>query len=159
MTPSAPKIAANERHRRETRRQIYWPFGVMVFVFILIMLLVFTVVLPRRVQVSLVADYLTILCFLCPLALCLFPIYLMTLAGLYGATRLHDTTESPLKRLEQLSQNMTQRATTMTDNLNQRTININVRFAFFNRLFDIFDRAPSSSDTTGENTHEPTESK
>lgn len=150
-----PNIAdAQKQHRRETRRQIYWPFGLMIFVFILVMVLVFTVVLPRRVQVSLVADYFTILCFLCPLLLCLFPIYLLAVTALYGVTRLHDSAQSPLTRIERLSQQLNRQATDATDALNQRTIEMSMRFAFLSRLFDIFDRSQATN-TTGEDAHEP----
>jgi hypothetical protein len=126
-----------QQHRQTTRWRIYFPF----FLSLLLVIGLFVVValLPRRIQVSLVSDWLFIIFVLCPMILCLFPLVLGVVAAVYGANRLHDSASPPLERLEELSASMNERVVTMTDKANQRVVDANAKVAPWLRWASFFD--------------------
>lgn len=132
-----PRPAAGQ-HRYET-----WVYIILPMVgggLLLILLLALALILPLRSQVSLVADLMLIIFVLCPLAVCMFPFYMLMVALVYGMNVLHRRAENPLDHLENLSQTMADRVTNVTDSVNKQAINLASRFAFFDVLWDIFDR-------------------
>jgi hypothetical protein len=137
-----------EAHRRETWLHILLPFlgGILLVAVLLIMALL----LPQRAQVSLVADWMLTIFVLCPLALCLLPIYLLMMVAAFGMNKVHDKAASPLKRLEILSRTLAEKTISASESLSRASISLGTRFAF---LDHIWEKSPS------EESHEPTYEK
>jgi len=136
--------ASEVTHRRETIRGIVLPMlgvGTLILVGVIVVLL-----LPGRLQVSLIADWLLTILFLCPIALCLFPICILMVLAVVGMNRANQAAVNPLRRLENLSANLKDRAAQATDTINRQTINVSTRWAFIDRWLGIFDPPSSPSD-------------
>ncbi len=103
--------------------------------------------LPERLQVSLIADWLVSVMLLCPLAICLFPVCLLMVLAIVGMNRAHTAASRPLQRVELLSASLRDRTDNVADTVNRQTINASVRFAFLDRLLAIFDPPDSQPDT------------
>jgi hypothetical protein len=131
-------------HRRETFRYIVLPIigvGALILVGIIIVLL-----LPGRLQVSIIADWLLMILFLCPMMLCLFPICILMVAAVAGMNKAHTAAANPLRRLERLSESLKERTVQATDNINHQTINVSTRWAFLERWLKVFDPPSEQSD-------------
>ncbi len=132
-------------HRRATRRLILLPFigGVL-----LIIVLTAITVLAGRSPTRAVADALLTVLMLCPLALCLLPLYLLLVIALVGMNHAHDLIAKPLRQLELLTEQLRDRTQSVSDRTARTSINLNARFAPLDRLiFSFFDRpAPSEDD-------------
>ena len=141
-TEAAKPTGANI-HRRETRRQTRLPmlaaFAFVLFVFIIAALL------PSRVQVSTLADWMFTVLVLCPVLICNFAVYMLVMAGIFGLRQLHRGTQAPLQRLENFVSSTEQRVEKTSAGLNKRVINISARLAPLMQLLSIFD----SSETQG----------
>lgn len=140
-TATIPQQRGTIMHRRETRRQIWLPFGLGVALVILAFLIVALPADPVwRVRAQAIADFLyTLLCSL-PLLLCLVPLYLVIMLGIYGMNRLHDSTERPLRRVENLAEGLANRIEVVAATINKQTINWSARIAPLMRLFSTFDQ-------------------
>lgn len=137
------QVQAEKTHRRETRLQIILPFVagvVLVLVGGIIALL-----LPKRLQVSLIADLMLTVLVLCPAALCLFAVAIGFVAAAAGAGKLHGSLGSALSRVEGLSARVLEQSGRVTDVINRQTIGLSARFAFLDKLLGVFDRPASSS--------------
>lgn len=104
---------SRKHHRHDVQRHIVLPLiggGALIS-----LLMAFVIVLPRAIQVSLVADFTLLLFVLCPLALCTLPfsIGLMVLAVMSG--RLHAYAGKPLRRAEAFSVMAANRASRWAD--------------------------------------------
>jgi hypothetical protein len=127
--------------RRVALRQIGLPmFGVGLVVLAAIIIVL---VLPRRSQVSIIADWLLTLMLLLPTVLCLFGMFIGLVALIAALNRLHHATAKPLGRVNALSRTLADRAAQTADSVNQRAIGLGARFAFVDRLLSTFD-APST---------------
>jgi hypothetical protein len=127
-------------HRREVRGQIILPFlgGLL-----LIIGLVVIMVLLGRTPTSAVANTLLTILILCPLALCLLPIYLLLAVAVAGVNSAHGSLGKPLHRLEDLSITVRDRTYEVTDQIARASINLNTRFAALDKLiFSRFDPPP-----------------
>jgi hypothetical protein len=134
-------------HQRETRWQINFPFSLGILLLIIIFL---GVALPGdpvwRVRVHAIADWIySVLCLL-PLILCLLPLYLILLTGIYGLTRLHTGTETPLHKLETLSANVAERIRVAMDYINEKMIAFSSATAPLDDLLSTFDTSPSDEE-------------
>lgn len=147
--PSEPTPPPRERgrriHRRETLRQLVLPMlgsGLIILVIALVLVL-----LPARVQVSVLADWMFTILVLCPLVLCNLIVFLLVVVLWYGMTRLHRGTEAPLERLENLVTGVANRIERTSAALNQRVVNVSSRLAPLMKLFSVFDtpEPPDSS--------------
>jgi hypothetical protein len=142
--------AARTRHRLETRSQILLPMlggGLL-----LVGLLVAALLLPLRSQVSLVADLLLTIFVLCPMVLCLFPVYIVLMVLAFGMNKLHDAGARQLERAEKLSHSVATKTITAADSLSRKSIIINSAFAPLNRIWSIFD-PPGARQVTDEEKH------
>ncbi len=126
-------------HQRETRWQIVVPFlgGVAVIgaVFGIAAMMNDPFAMQR---VSIVADCMFSAMILCPMVICMFPVYLLMVVMMYGMNKLHQGTEAPLQRLETMTETMAQRVETVTKDVNQRVVNANVRLAQLLRWLSVF---------------------
>ncbi len=144
------QILAERAHRRETRLHIILPLaGGLVLI---LASLVAVLLLPKRLQVSLVADWLLLICFLCPTALCLFPVAIGMVVAAAGLGAAHQKTAGGLARVERLTARALERTQGATEKVNQTTINLSVKLAFFDKLLGAFDRPalPSEKDKQDE---------
>lgn len=129
--------ASEDTHRRETIRYILLPMaGVVALV---IIGAVISLLLPGRLQVSLLADWLLTILFLCPLALCLFPICILLVAAIAGMNKAHTAIANPLRRLEVLSGTIKERVSKTADTINHKTVDASAKWAFVDRLLAVFD--------------------
>lgn len=142
-------------HRRETRRHIWLPFVVTA----LCVLLAFSIVALAnqplaRSRAAAIADLsLTLLC-LVPLLACALPAYIIVWLGVVSMIKLHNSTESPLRRLENLTTNTADRIEGLTTHLNQRVINWQARLAPIMAIMQRFDGDPRREDRA---THDTTD--
>jgi hypothetical protein len=149
MTPATEgrQSAAELAHRREILRYIVLPtVGLIALIGLGVGIVL---LLPKPGQVSLVADWMLTVFFLCPVMLCLFPIVILMVAAIAGMNKLHDKTLSPLKRLEHMAATLNTNVAQLTDSINHKTVDASVKFAFLDRLLSIFD-PPSSPSPNGE---------
>jgi hypothetical protein len=79
-----------------------------------------------------------ILC-LFPLIVCLLPLYLILIIGIYGTNRLHDGTEQPLRKLETVSGDYAERVNQAMDYINEKTIAFSSATAPLDELLTAFD--------------------
>ncbi|MCC6612100.1 MAG: hypothetical protein IT320_01415 [Anaerolineae bacterium] len=151
MSTINPDIVLKEsdrRHRRDVLITIVLPLAGGVLLIALVMLLV--ILLPRTQQVSLVADLTMTALMLCPLALCLLPISLGLVTAAVMSGRLHKGASKPLRRVEALSVEMSNRAVS----IGERASKLSIRFnAIFAPLLDWIERVFG----TGEPTTNPVE--
>lgn len=125
-------------HRREVRRQIILPFAGGV---LLIVALVVVAALQGRTPTSGVSTTMLTVLILCPLALCLLPVYLLLVMAVYGMNRAHSGIARPLRRAEAASLALRERTVSISDRLARQSINLNARFAPLDKLlFSAFDR-------------------
>ncbi len=138
MATDAGTRPSTKIHRGETLRYIILPIlGVLA---IILLGTVATLLLRRPVQVALLADWLLTVLVLCPMALCLFPVCILMIAAVAGLGKAHGLAAKPLRRLEDLSADLANKALTATDSINRQTVNVSTRFAFFDRWMSLFDR-------------------
>jgi hypothetical protein len=140
-------------HRRETNWQIYFPFllGILLLVGIFSM-----VALPSdpiwQDRAQAIGDFLyTLLCII-PILLCLLPIYVMVLLCIYGMRKLHDGTERPLRKLENLTENLASHIETATIFVTEQT-------NFFSSAIEPYEEIISTFDTPAPDNEEETSSK
>ncbi|MEO8612642.1 MAG: hypothetical protein ABI690_32410 [Chloroflexota bacterium] len=135
--PDSGQINSKANHNFETVRWIVLPMiGVAALVLIgtIIVLL-----LPERLQVSTISDWLLSVLFLCPMVVCLFPICLLLILAIVGINRAHQAVSKPLQRVETLSATIRDRTVQTADMVNRQTVNASVKFAFIDRLLAVFD--------------------
>lgn len=132
-------------HQRETRWQIILPFigGVLVVAAVFGSMAFMNDPFAMQ-RVSVVANCLVSALILCPMVICMFPVYLLMVVMIYGLNKLHHGTEAPLQRLENMTENLAQRVTTVTQNVNQRVVNANVRLAPLMQWLSIFNSQEDS---------------
>ncbi len=132
-----------------------WPLLGAVVLFLLGIIIV--LVLPRRLQVSLISDWLLTVLVLCPMVICMFPLVIGIIALIAGMNQLHQTTAKPLRRLSALSQTMADRTVQTTTVINEKTVDASSRFAFLERLLSVFDEPSSSVNGTEQKEEKPHE--
>jgi hypothetical protein len=132
------------KHRRAVRREILLPFAGGI---LLIVVLVMIAALQGETPTSGVSTTLLTVLILCPLALCLLPVYLLLVMAVVGMNRAHDGVARPLRRLENWTLALRERATSASDRLARESINWSARFAPLDKLlFSFFDRPAQNED-------------
>lgn len=133
---------SRRKHRREVLLYILLPLLAGVVLIGVVMALV--LVLPRALQVSLVADFTLTALMLCPLVVCLLPfsVGLMTVALVSG--RLHGVSAKPLRRVEAFSLTMSDRAAGLGERISKLSIRLNAALA---PLLDWIERAFSTQES------------
>jgi hypothetical protein len=148
-SPDSGQITTKAKQRRDTLRWIILPIvgvGALVLVGTVIVL-----ILPERLQVSLISDWLVSVLCLCPTVLCLFPLCILMISAVVGMNRAHQAVSKPLQRVEMLSTTLRDRTAQTTDAINRQTVNASVKFAFIDRLLAVFDPPlPPPDDLTKE---------
>jgi high-affinity K+ transport system ATPase subunit B len=131
-------------HRRAVRREILLPFAGGL---ILIVVLVVIAASQGATPTSGVANTMLTLLVLCPLALCLIPLYLLLVLAVVGMNRAHNGIAKPLRALENTTFTLRDRTYSISDRLARASINLNARFAPLDRLiFSYFDRPAQNED-------------
>lgn len=134
MTPEPPR----RTHRNETLLHIVLPVlggGLLIFI-----ALVIALVLQRRAQVQIIADVLTIVMLLCPMIICLFPLYLLMVLLAAATGRAHDSTIPYLEKLQNLTRSMAERVRSLMSAITKQVINLNTKIEPFLDSLSIFEK-------------------
>ncbi len=129
--------ASEVRHRRETLLLVILPL--LLVLLLIIACVVGVLLLPRRDQVSIVSDVMFTLLMLCPAVVCILPVTIGVIAAVFAMNRAHDKAAGPLRRLEDLSLKLAQRADSSTDTINRRTIDFSARLGFLYRWMSVLE--------------------
>ncbi|MBI5669149.1 MAG: hypothetical protein HZC41_14185 [Chloroflexi bacterium] len=132
------QILAEQAHRRETRLYIILPL--VVGIVVVVAGGVIALLLPQRLQVSLIADLLVTVLLLCPSVLCLFAVAIGFVAAAAAMNKAHTGAGKLLGRAEGLSARMLDTTNRATETINQKTINLSVKLAFLEKLLDVYER-------------------
>jgi hypothetical protein len=125
-------------HNRALRREILLPVAGGA---LLIIALLIVAIAAGQTPVSGIANTMLTVLILCPLVLCLFPIYIVLIVALVGMNKAHNSIAKPLRRLEALSLSLRERTYSTSDRVARMSINLNSRFAPLDKLiFSAFDR-------------------
>ncbi len=136
MTDSRQDSA--KAHRRAVRREIVLPF---IGGLILIVVLVLIAAIAGQTTTAGVSTTLLTVLILIPMAICLFPVYIVLVLAIYGMSRAHDGIAKPLRQLENLSLQLRERTASVSERAAQMTISVNARLAPLDKLvFSLFDR-------------------
>jgi TM2 domain-containing membrane protein YozV len=131
-------------HNRAVRREILLPFAGGV---LLLIALIIVAIVAGQTPTSGIANTMLTVLILCPLVLCLFPIYIVLIVALVAINKAHNGVAKPLRRLEALSLQMRERTYSASDRLARTSINLNTRFAPLDKLvFSLFDRPTPKED-------------
>ncbi len=132
-------------HRREMRLQIILPM--LAGVLLLAVMVSSALLLPKGLQVSLIADLLLTIFVLCPTALCcLLPVALFVVMAV-GMNKAHGKLAETLERVEGQARTATDKAAQAMDSVNQRAADASAQFASLSTMVDVFDDRPQSADT------------
>ncbi|MFW5691368.1 MAG: hypothetical protein ACOCXZ_02595 [Chloroflexota bacterium] len=102
-------------------------------------------------QVSIISNLFLICLALCPVMLCLFPLYVILMVGVYGINRAERGGRHSLRRARRVSRRAADATASVSDRLSQRSIDIGTRLAYLDRAFDQDKRDQSpENDTTHE---------
>lgn len=123
--------ATRRRRRQQNRREIVFPFAIALVALIGLVLL--TAVLLRTGATSIIVNLLGTLFFLCPLALCLFPLVIMLVAAIYGLGQLNERAARPLIAVERLSIRTYERVGHLAQQIAERTIALSSVYEQFDR--------------------------
>jgi hypothetical protein len=152
LNPQPPHESGTEIHRRESRLQIYLPYGIGLLI---LLTMVLVVALPSdpiwRVRAQAIADWTyTILC-LIPMVLCVFPLFMLVALGIWGMYRLHGITEPPLRKLENLAAGLATRINNASEYVQRKTIDVSTTIEPALNLISTFDSPQQEvSDATTE---------
>jgi hypothetical protein len=132
------RLESKKLHRRAVRLEILLPF---VGGLLLIIVLVVIAAVAGKTPTSGVANTMLTVLILCPMALCLLPIYLVLVVAVFGMNRVYDMLAKPLRQLQELSLKLRDRTYSLSDRAARTSINLNARFAPLDKLiFSVFDR-------------------
>lgn len=148
--PPAPDSVA--RHARQTRRQIVLP--VLAGVLLIALLVAVVLVLPQRLQVSTVSDFLVIVFMLCPAAICMLPLTILMLIAALGVGRLHDRAAPPLRGLQTRTAAITGQVESAADAVNRQAVTYGARLGAVLRVLDVFEYPQPAATTDGKDNDE-----
>jgi len=144
---------AKRLHRRDNRWQIMLPLALAVLlVFILFGLVAFPAEPVWRLRASAISDFLVSLLILCPLIVCLFPVYLLVVVLAWWANRLHQGAQPPLERLQNSLDQAGAQLQQAAHTLSAKTIDWSARLAPLLSLLSVFNRPHR---TPKDERHEP----
>lgn len=125
-------------HRRETLLWIILP--VALGALLIAAGTTTAMLLPRRIQVSVLADVLFTSLVLCPIVLCLLPLCVALVTAVFWMNRVHRSAARTLGRVEDMSRSLSDKAIQGMDTVSRASIAVNSKFAYLNRLWGVFDR-------------------
>ena len=136
---------------RAERRGVW--LGVLL-PFILVLVIVVAIIgtvlsLRSPVQVAVLSDAMLTALVLCPLAVCMFPLVILSLVLVALLNRWHPKSRSPLRRLEAWTAMMEQNVEGWLGNVDERVLNWAVRLAPFRELLSSFDPPAVESSEEG----------
>lgn len=132
-----PQVASVKKHAADTRYQIFLPM--LLGVLLVVGGLITALLLPRQLQVQTVKDLMVTVFVLCPLVLCMFPVYILMVALAYGVSMLHDPSAKGLRQLNGWMEGAAKRVHGVTAQVASRTIDARARFAYLEKLLSAFD--------------------
>jgi|FLYN01.1.fsa_nt_gi lysylphosphatidylglycerol synthetase-like protein (DUF2156 family) len=136
---AAPERPAQAQHRRETLLWIILPVAGAGLVILAVLGVTLLVLLPRRAQVSILADWLLTVLVLCPVLLCLFPVCVLLVTAVFGMNRLHGKTERLMGKAGAMSETLVERTLDATETISKKSIDFNVKLAHLEPLWRMFD--------------------
>lgn len=140
---------AKQEYLRENRRETLLYFIVPLIVTVLIVLLgiIAVLLLPRQLQVSVVADWMVTIMVFCPALLCTTVVCIGLIIAIVLMTRAHRLAAKPLQKVNELAETVSERTAQAADSVNTATVNAASRFAFLDSLLNIFDLPANGKDT------------
>jgi hypothetical protein len=138
---TAPSPDVRELHRQEVRRWVFFPvIGGLILIVVLVLSTIFLT--PRGLGT--VANFLLSCFCLLPLVLCVFPLYMILMAAIYGMSWLTDFSLQRLEQVRELTVSLEKSAADTTDRLNRQAIDVSASLARLNPILDFFNRYPKS---------------
>jgi hypothetical protein len=134
------------KHRRQTLVQIILPLALVLLLIIGLLAAALLWLLPRRPQVSILADVMFTVLMLCPAVLCVLPITIGLVSAVFAMNRAHDSAARPLRRLEALSVRLTQRAESTADTINRKTIETSARMGGVYKVLGVLEDNEDNED-------------
>ncbi len=144
MTPSPVRQEQIRQHRRETL--LYFIVPLVVVVFIVLLGVIATLLLPRQLQVSVLADWMAMVLVFCPALLCTTVFCILLFTGIFLMNRANCAAVQPLEKVNTITQSIADRTTKAAESVNNATINAASRFAFLDRLLNIFELPDDNKD-------------
>lgn len=151
---------ADKRRKKVIRgaafKSIWLPFiGGVLFIIVLVMV---AATLPDARQTSLISNFLLTIFILCPVALCMLPIYVVLMAGVYGMISVNKHAAKPLIALERTTAKVAERTHKVGVQLAKASVTFNVKMTSVDRaVFSIFDRPRRKRRTHEQPTTDDTE--
>ena len=136
MAYDAQHIDPAQQHQRQTRRMILIPFIIGI---VLLLALTIGAGLLGRLETAFISNFMLIIFVLCPVVLCLLPIYILMAVMVVGMNRVHDGLMKALQRLLNLSETARDRTYSLTDRASRASINLNARLAPLDIVFNAFE--------------------
>ena len=137
------QVKAGRAERRGLRRGVLLPFTVVLALVVALVGLALSLRSP--VQVALLSDSMLTLLVLCPLAVCMFPLVILSLALVALLNRWHPMSRSPLRRLEAWTALMEGNIEAWLGNIDERVLNWAVKLAPLRELLTTFDPPAAES--------------
>lgn len=119
------------------RLAVALPFGLALLVVIIFAGIALW--LPTAAQVSILANSLLILLALCPLAIVMLPLVVLSIAMVIAMTRMRSRARSPLRRLESWTAVAEARIEGWLGRIDRQALDWAVRLAPFRQLLTAFD--------------------
>lgn len=144
MAATPPERQAERQHRRETLLWIVLPMmggGLLVAGGAAAAML-----LPRRAQVSLLADWLLTILILCPVALCLLPVCVALITTALWMNRAHGKTAQLMSKIEARSHSFAEKALDVTETASKKSISLSAKLAYLDPLWRVFERKEDKND-------------
>jgi len=129
-------------HRRQTRLTIWLPFAGGLLLLLILMIIAAS---QGGARIAIIGDFFLTLFVLCPVVVCMFPIYLLMVLMVFGMNTAHDKTAALLTRIEGVTIKLRDRTYSITDRAARASINVNSRFAFIDKLSKF--ESPSRKET------------
>ena len=135
LTPEQRVDETQKTLRREQRLRIWLPFGIGAAVLVLVVLIV-----GSMPNVSVVSNFVMTILLLCPVVICMLPLYFLLVIAVLGMNKVYNGAAKPLRSLERLTAQLSSRTTSLSDKLARQSINLNARVApLTTRLEHAFD--------------------
>jgi nitrogen fixation/metabolism regulation signal transduction histidine kinase len=121
MKPTPPQRNTGKQiHRRQWLLQILLPFVLMIVFVVGLLVLLFV---PQdgnfAVRIETLANLFSIVCLICPTLILFLVLYIILVVMNVGMSWLHQGTEKPLIRLENLTTKMREQVQSVTSNVDE----------------------------------------
>jgi hypothetical protein len=151
MIPSSARQEYSRQHRSETLLYLIVPL--LVTVFIVLLGVVVVLLLPRQLQVGLLADWMVTVMVFCPSLICTTVVCIGLIIAVVLMGRANRAALRPLQKMNELADSVADRTAKAAESVNSATVNAASRFAFLDRLLNVFELSVDDKDTK-ENHHD-----